>query len=1001
MKKMQCEVCGSTEIKKISNDVFECQSCGIQYSIEEAKRLLVEISGTVKIDHSDEIKNNIERGDQYVESGDVAKAKEYYNKALDLDAGNTEAKEKVTKAFESEQFEDYYIVEPDINPEDNVKDFLKQLATTDNIACDIYKEIKIERVTEKFYTLMFMEGNYKCDWSLTACHRYYENETVYKEKYDPSTRKYYKEPETQKVERIDRVPMHGTKVYDAKQLVLGSKNLNKDISFVSDNLATQLIENFLQLQTKKYHQYTINKVDIKTLEKENGVFTHNAIPLDTYVDDGCFINNRDQMKNDASQIAVDEIAAEIDCDFCEGVSATSTTLSLNVKYICFPIQIIEYTYKDKKYVAVSDLLSHTTTMPMVYPCDVELTDALEVLENQKQKAAKSSIKTAGLVISMLGLLCMVLGLIFPGEEIFLVILFLVLDFVGLFTILAGIIVQKSRTKKFQNNAKDVKKALFDPRVACLEASRDKFFEEYTDYASAKQAAAQFDCMQIKVTRPEFSCAGEIRKKMAYVTNDAVIDNATTILEYGIKTTKKKRNKRICWSVFGGIILGVLGAVIFSAGVWHYSIWFLALLLNVLGFGFATIGSVIIVGNSNRKIIDLQNCLTMYNKQKTLENEFEQPQDLEVSPVLKQWTPERIEQKVTELSSEKEKFDAEKELQKNNNLLKNIIWQVKKHKKLSITIASVLVVFLIAIVSEAIATNASALPYEESLYENSFVFTETDSSWGSEPTYTDTETYVFSKNGTYEYTKTRTFYKNPESPHLSSWDGTYKVRFELFSGEPQLVLGKQSFTVRESQKSIYEFVKYGDYFKLTANDNQSGENSIGSSSNNDSTENIPPSSTQTNADNLNNTSTTKPTAISSEKTSLSTTSSKPSSSTQTTSSNTVAKDLCADGHTWEKITETVHHEEEGHYDWVVVKEAYQWYKCPVCGKKFEKEGADNSQDYYQHFDSTHTDIHESFLRDSYNCGTVDEKQEKKWVVDQEAYDETVVVGYKCEVCEKKK
>ena len=90
--------------------------------------------------------------------------------------------------------------------------------------------------------------------------KYYENETVYKEKYNPSTGKYYKEPETQKVERIERVPMQGTKVYGAKQLALGSKNLNKDISFVSDGLATKLVENFIQLQTEKYHQYDINKV---------------------------------------------------------------------------------------------------------------------------------------------------------------------------------------------------------------------------------------------------------------------------------------------------------------------------------------------------------------------------------------------------------------------------------------------------------------------------------------------------------------------------------------------------------------------------------------------------------------------------------------------------------------------------------------------------------------------------------------------------------------------
>ena len=35
MKKMKCEVCGSTEIKKIDDSIFECQSCGVQYSKDE------------------------------------------------------------------------------------------------------------------------------------------------------------------------------------------------------------------------------------------------------------------------------------------------------------------------------------------------------------------------------------------------------------------------------------------------------------------------------------------------------------------------------------------------------------------------------------------------------------------------------------------------------------------------------------------------------------------------------------------------------------------------------------------------------------------------------------------------------------------------------------------------------------------------------------------------------------------------------------------------------
>ena len=60
MKQMTCEMCGSTDLMK-QDGVFVCQSCGCQYSVEEAKKLMiegtVEVQGNVKIDVSDKIKN--------------------------------------------------------------------------------------------------------------------------------------------------------------------------------------------------------------------------------------------------------------------------------------------------------------------------------------------------------------------------------------------------------------------------------------------------------------------------------------------------------------------------------------------------------------------------------------------------------------------------------------------------------------------------------------------------------------------------------------------------------------------------------------------------------------------------------------------------------------------------------------------------------------------------------------------------------------------------------
>ena len=52
MKRLTCEMCGSTDLIK-QDGVFVCQTCGCKYSIEEAKKMMVEgtveVTGTVKL----------------------------------------------------------------------------------------------------------------------------------------------------------------------------------------------------------------------------------------------------------------------------------------------------------------------------------------------------------------------------------------------------------------------------------------------------------------------------------------------------------------------------------------------------------------------------------------------------------------------------------------------------------------------------------------------------------------------------------------------------------------------------------------------------------------------------------------------------------------------------------------------------------------------------------------------------------------------------------------
>ncbi len=63
MRRIVCEMCGGTDFIK-EDGVLVCQSCGLKYTMDEAKKIMVEgpvdVSGsTIKVDRSEELKNRI------------------------------------------------------------------------------------------------------------------------------------------------------------------------------------------------------------------------------------------------------------------------------------------------------------------------------------------------------------------------------------------------------------------------------------------------------------------------------------------------------------------------------------------------------------------------------------------------------------------------------------------------------------------------------------------------------------------------------------------------------------------------------------------------------------------------------------------------------------------------------------------------------------------------------------------------------------------------------
>lgn len=86
MKQIKCELCGSTDFVK-EEGVFVCQYCGAKYSVEEAKKMMIEgtvdVSGsTVKVDTEADIANWYTIARRAKDSGDDKKAGQYYDMIL-------------------------------------------------------------------------------------------------------------------------------------------------------------------------------------------------------------------------------------------------------------------------------------------------------------------------------------------------------------------------------------------------------------------------------------------------------------------------------------------------------------------------------------------------------------------------------------------------------------------------------------------------------------------------------------------------------------------------------------------------------------------------------------------------------------------------------------------------------------------------------------------------------------------------------------------------------
>ena len=95
MKQLICEMCGSKDLLK-QDGVFVCQSCGCKYTIEEAKKMMIEgtvdVSGsTIKVDNSDSIDTYMSMAENAYNANNLVESETYCNKVIELEPQNYDA----------------------------------------------------------------------------------------------------------------------------------------------------------------------------------------------------------------------------------------------------------------------------------------------------------------------------------------------------------------------------------------------------------------------------------------------------------------------------------------------------------------------------------------------------------------------------------------------------------------------------------------------------------------------------------------------------------------------------------------------------------------------------------------------------------------------------------------------------------------------------------------------------------------------------------------------
>lgn len=116
-----CPNCSANiQVDENANKCF-CQYCGTQIIVDEAVQ---KIQGTVKLDLTKQIENYLIRANEFFSMKRYEDAESYYNKVLDIDATNSEARRGLLLVEETHITPNLYIERGKIRPSGEGKTYL-------------------------------------------------------------------------------------------------------------------------------------------------------------------------------------------------------------------------------------------------------------------------------------------------------------------------------------------------------------------------------------------------------------------------------------------------------------------------------------------------------------------------------------------------------------------------------------------------------------------------------------------------------------------------------------------------------------------------------------------------------------------------------------------------------------------------------------------------------------------------------------------------------------